>query len=452
LNIMAENFEPFPFDAILNFLKENSWEHCNSITLQDLKQPTAPMVQKLYFNFLQEFGFSESLLMIPFEVLENLECPDIYKDMIPIMSLQAACVHLLGKLMGDSGFGIMDLLNPTPRRTQRFLSVMQNFWLFCNSQWTNVEQIQGEVDKLVGARMDCEAKIEEYKNKINQCKSKAVEEKAEEESLHEEINQLKEELKQMFPKQKEFNEKRSNLKTELENLEVEKDKMLEQLRKLEAERDNLQGVFEGAAVLQRLDDELQEVRDELGLKEKRKLEFRNHLELLERWKEEYSAVLELVQQIAHEQQKTRDLVGKIREQQTQMESVKLEREEADSVMKELENQLKEKTAMLNKLRGQWARRKQGKEEEIKSVHADLEEAKMQLGEEQMAVVDLTNKIKEVNLAVEEERHEMVKEAARVRANYSALLEAMEKFNKKLTEDFAKIGIANDKLNKSPPAL
>ena len=179
----SEPFEPFPFDVILKFLNDCNWENCPAITLQDFKQPTAPLVQKLYFNFLQEFGFSDSLLMIPFEVLENLEYPDIYKDMVPIMSLQAACVHLFNKLTGNSDFGIMDLLNPTPKRTQKFLSVMQNFWLFCNNHYPHVERIQGEVDRLVRSRVECETKIEEYKNKINHSKSKAVEEKAEEDDL-----------------------------------------------------------------------------------------------------------------------------------------------------------------------------------------------------------------------------------------------------------------------------
>jgi len=449
---MAENFEPFPFDVILKFLQDNAWENCSVITLQDLKQPTAPLVQKLYYNFLQEFGFSESLLMIPFEVLEDLECPEIYKDMVPIMSLQAACVYLFTKLTGDNGFGIMDLINPTAKRTQRFLSVMQNFWLFCNSQWQHVEQIQGEVDRLVRGKVEYEAKIEEYKNKINNCKSKAVEEKAEEECLVVKTDQLKEELKQLFPKQKELNDIRGSLKTELENLGLKTASLNEKLRKLEEERDNLLGVFEGAALLQKLDAELLEIKEELGIKEKRKLEFRNHLELLERLKEDYGAVLDLVQQVAQEQQKTRELVGKIREQHSIMETIKLEREETESVIREFESQVKEKTAVLGKTRGQWLRRKKGKEEEIQQGGSDLEEAKLQLGEEQLAAMELANKIRDINLMCEEEQDEMCREAAIIRSHYSTLLEAMEKFNNKLNEDFDKIGCARDKLNQGAPAL
>ena len=91
---MSENFEPFAFEQIHEFINGYLEMENFSVTMQDLKQPTAPLVQMLYFNFLQEFGFSTSLLQTPFEVMEDLEHPDIYKDIIPILSLQAACTHL----------------------------------------------------------------------------------------------------------------------------------------------------------------------------------------------------------------------------------------------------------------------------------------------------------------------------------------------------------------------
>jgi len=449
---MSENFEPFAFEAIHDFLHGClEWENF-SVTMQDLKQPSAALVQMLYFNFLQEFGFSNSLLQIPFEVLEDLEHPDIYKDIIPILSLQAACTHLFEKLTGDTSFGISDLINPKPKKTQKFLSVLQNFWLFCNNQYVHVTKVQGEVQKLVKARAQYESKIEEFKNKINQSRSKAVEEKAEEESLMKEIEELKEEFNTLIPKQKELNDIKKSLKEEIENLTQRGECLVKEKLKLETERDNLQGAFEGAAALKKLDMELQEVRQDLRLKEKRKLEFRNNLELLSRWKDDYTAVLELVQQIANEQEKTRILMAKIREQNINIETIKLQREETESEIRELENQVKEKSASLSKLRGQWARRKKGKEEEIAAATADLEHTKLQVGEDHVAAVEISTRKSDIIRMSEEEQAEMAKEAASIRSQYATLLESMEKFNNKLNEDFEKISNATDKLNEGPPAL
>ena len=36
----------------------------------------------------------------------------------------------------------MDLLRPTAKRTQRFVSVLQNFWLFCNQRVAETDAVQ----------------------------------------------------------------------------------------------------------------------------------------------------------------------------------------------------------------------------------------------------------------------------------------------------------------------
>ena len=51
-------------------------------------------------------------------------------------------LSLVQKLVGDTTFGIMDLLRPTAKRTQRFVSVLQNFWLFCNQRVAETDAVQ----------------------------------------------------------------------------------------------------------------------------------------------------------------------------------------------------------------------------------------------------------------------------------------------------------------------
>jgi len=448
---MTENFDAFPLDLIQQFVNENGFLE-PPVTLQDLKQPTAQLVQRLYFSFIQEFGFSESLLMIPFDILGEIESHEIYKEMISILSLQAACQHLFSKLIGEGSFGVMDLVNPNPKKTQKFVSILQNFWLFCNSQYPHVEKIKGEVDKLVRDRADCEAKIEDYIKKINQSKSKAVEEKAEEEMLERDIDVLKEELGKLVPRQSELNEDKLEVKNELESQRNAIAALNDDLKKKETERDNLQGMFEGAATLQKLESELQDIRDSSEVMEKRKVDFKNQLELLSRLKEEYSSILEMVQQIAQEQQKARDVLAKIRDKQTTMETTKLEREEFESVYRELESQIIEKNDVFSKMKIQWSRRKKGKEEDLLVGSTELKDAKALVGEEQLVGIELMNSLRQVEELCDEEQAESVKEAACVRAQYSRLLEAIEKFNVKLNEDFKKIESVHDKLQNSAPAL
>merc|ERR1739838_289761 len=109
---------------------------------------------------------------------------------------------------------------------------------------------------------------------------------------------------------------------------------------------------------------------------------------------------------------------------------------------------KDKSDTLARMKNQWMRKKMGKDEEIEEFKAGLEEARKQVGAEQMAAVDLSNKISDVQLMEEEIKDEIKREAKHVRAEYAKLLEALEMFNGNITEDYEKITEANRKLSEN----
>jgi len=195
------------------------------------------------------------------------------------------------------------LLRPTAKRTQSFLSVFQNFWLFCNTRVKETEKVQDDVERLVKKKAQLENAIEDYKTKINKYARKAVEDRANEEALNEEIEILKGELESYTPKREELEREKISLDAEMTKINVRCDEILAKKNQLQAEIDTLEGVFEGAVILEKLDQELTELQESLEAKERRKLEFRQHLESLARTKEEYTAILELVKQIAKEEEK-----------------------------------------------------------------------------------------------------------------------------------------------------
>merc|ERR1719193_1277647 len=129
------------------------------------------------------------------------------------------------------------------------------------------------------------------------------------------------------------------------------------------------------------------------------------------------------------------MVGKLREQAGKMERVKMDMDELESELREAQQQVGERKAELGKVRLQGDRRRRGKEEELVAESRAVEEAKQQLGEEQLAVVELVNQIREVRLMEEQEALEMGKEAAIIRGHYAKILEAVQKFNMKMVNDF-----------------
>jgi len=434
----------------LDFLKTNLDLH--NLTLQDLKTPTAATVQTVYVRFLNEVGFNtESMLMPSMELLDSLDHPEIMKESIPKLNIQAGCSYLLQRLVGDDSFGIMDLLRPTAKRTQSFFSVFQNFWLFCNQRVSETEKVQEEVESRVKEKVKLESLIEEYKTRINMYRSKAEEDRANEEAIQEEIKILAKQLESFTPKREELEKEKHYLDGEMAKVTAKSEEIASKKCELQTEIDTLQGVFEGAKILEKLDQELTELTDSLEVKERRKMEFRNNLEVLDRTKEEYTAVLELVKQIAKEEEKAREIVGKIREQDGMLDSVKMEIDELEMQLRDIQIQIAEKESEFTKAKMQWTRRKAGKEEEIAEAKKAREEARLQLGEEQLVAVDLANQIRDLGLMEEEEIEQMGQEAAIIRGKYATLLESIEKFNEKINADYIKMDEAVAKM-KTPPSL
>jgi len=441
-------FQPFPLETILAFIHQQEIVGLEGLTLQDMKNPQGRQVQSLYYFFLQEFGFSESLLCVPFDALDDMDHQEIYRDIIPILNLQAAC-NFIFERFGCLGFGIKDLLQPTAKRTQKYVSVMQNFYYFCEQQCENVDNIQERVQGMADQRQELEKKIDEFKSKINENKVKALEDKEEEEGLKRENTDLNEELqKDLLPQRQEINEQLTMTKNELAAIAVRVNDLKENVNKLQGERDRLQGSLDGAAVIQQLTAELQELSEELNAKEKRKRECRRNLELLERVKGEYANFLELAQQIAQEHQKTKELTVKIRDQMTAREGVKLHLDDHEAMIREHDLQINDLAQQMGKLKLQWGRRKRGKGEEIEGLKEELDVVKKNLGEEEVAVVEVLNRIHNTEVEIEKEEKVIYGEGVWVKAQYARLLESIEKFNTKLNDDFAKLDEARERIGEA----
>jgi len=415
------------------------------VSLQDLKQPQAQLVQKLYFFFLQEFGFSESLLLVPFDICDDLENSDIYRDMIPVLNLLAACNYFFQRFDCD-GFGIKDLVAPNPKRTQKYLSVLQNFYYFCESQSERVNEVTEKVNSLVAQKKDLDQKIEEFKTKINDKKMKALEDREEEEDLQRMINEVNEDLENnLLPQREAITEESAGVKKQLADVTARVTVLKENVARVEAEKDRLQGRLDGAAVIEKLTKDLHDVQEELSEKEKRKRECRRNLELLETMKQDYATLLELAQKIAEEHQKCKELAGKIRSHATAREGLKLQLDDYEAVIREHDQQLVDLAQQVGKMKLQWGRRKRGKEEELAALTSDLEEARRKMGDEEMAGAELLTKIQNTETEIKEEEDGMHGEMLHVQAEYARLLESIEKFNENLNKDFARLDTAKNKI-------
>ena len=101
----------FPHESILDFIK-NLNESFEGLTIKDLKQPTPEIVQKIYFQILIDLGLDEAIIncqQAEFDLLDEIgDHPDIYKSMLAILSLQAACHNTLEHISGERNYYLGD--------------------------------------------------------------------------------------------------------------------------------------------------------------------------------------------------------------------------------------------------------------------------------------------------------------------------------------------------------
>ena len=121
-------------------------------------------------------------------------------------------------------------------------------------------------------------------------------------------------------------------------------------------------------------------------------------------------------------------------------------DEFGNLIRNEDSQVKEKVETLNKIKNQWSRRCQGKQEDLERAETELEEAKSCFNDEQLREIEFTEKIREIQLACEDESDNMRMEANQVRSQYTKILEAIEKFNKKMAFNMSKLNEVKDKLS------
>ena len=210
-------------------------------------------------------------------------------------------------------FGLNDLMNPDPKRTQKFLSVLINFWMFCNSVFPKVEEAEKDVDGIIGMKKNMISDIEKYRNKINQMKSRAVEEKELARSVEAESEELRARVEQLKETGEQLSARNTKIKSDIEEARKKTSDLEAEHKGLETERDNLQGIVDGAAAIQRLDDELVKMREELSNKETQKVQFSERISAMERNATDLNSMFEVVKQYSNEQAELKNLKVKIQE-------------------------------------------------------------------------------------------------------------------------------------------
>ena len=72
-----------------------------TVSIQDLKNPTASFVQLVYIRFLQDFGFNTSAMLVPsMELMESLDHPEVPNITVYLGSISLIILYDSSILIG----------------------------------------------------------------------------------------------------------------------------------------------------------------------------------------------------------------------------------------------------------------------------------------------------------------------------------------------------------------
>ena len=173
--------------------------------------------------------------------------------------------------------------------------------------------VQDEIDKLVLEKKKEESTLDDYRNKINHIKSRNVEEAEEVKRMSSDIEDLQRRSQDLLAEKEDLYGLNMNLKEKLEEATKATHVIDEKVKALEAERDNLQGAVEFAAVIKKLEDELEKTKEERECRERLRLESAEKVTAVESSTTVLNSILEVVQQYSSEKSEIKNFESKIQE-------------------------------------------------------------------------------------------------------------------------------------------
>lgn len=431
----------FPLTDIVSFIRDRDWEGCIDFAIEDIKNGNANKIRQVYYNFLMEFGFSKDILLPQFDFLDDGdEYQEMYRDITPLLVMSASLDWLLGKLSPEDKlrFGLRDLTHPAPKRAQRFLTILQNFWLFYSQIYEDLKKRETEVQDMVNRRTQLLSTLERYKEEYNQLIVQEVEDKASVDSLQHSLVELGAHLDQLSGQVPELKNRITALKETVEQLERDKTEILERQRQIEREKLLLQGSEEKCDSILRLEQELEELARKQTALEVRSFQLSNNAEKCEQFRQEYAALLDQSRAAQEDGVRMRQLQQKNRELDQELERVRLQDEELDTVSRDKEDQIQEAESSISVARLKWNRRKAAKEEEARELKQVVETARCQLSQEQQQVAALAAQGAQLEASKQELHHAIQMDEDQMKQEYSDILEEIETFNGQLTADYARM--------------
>jgi len=410
----------------------------------DLLNPSPLFAQEIFYSFLPEFGMSEGMLEVPKLLVDTSQIPNH-----ELLAINVVCQKFFRSInCTEMNFGLSDLTQPDGVRLRRFLFIMANFWIFCNHNYPQVDEVEkrveentqwskgilSDINKNLKKRDDLRVQLEKMKI-YNEQKQKDIE------ASETELNQAKSDYALITETAQDVKERLRLAVSEKEEVEASADNH-------EAEKKRLQTLVQADQTKQAMEKDLRQLKKDHESKE---LE----IQRIKRDLQDMSLRVEEFRKLEVDLKSLSELRDRVRAAETKVQQQTLEKQEATSVKNSLSEEfhkiqaeLKTTETEMGKAMSEWNQRRTCLEASVKDYRQEIEETRRGKSQDEIVASDREQEIGKFTLELHALEEEMADHESHNAALIRGMLEKYKKFEAEVKDAMeTKLRKAYEKLEK-----
>lgn len=401
----------------------------------DLKNIQAPLVLRIYRTLFEGIMDTDAeSLQPPFSIYRG-DYPEVHQTFLEKATF-AMCMRWLLAQAGAEDFMLKDLNDPKPKRTNKFLSALINYYMFVGQRIqvydemkTNKEEEEEQLGHLREANDILQRQIDDIKSERAaqepQCKK-----------LNEEANKLETVLDDLVQQKREVVQLVQDTKTQVAKTTEtnERNKELLSQKKEEVTAMDAQIIQSPARMKDQIEnmvDKKNRVRTRMNEQAERQNEMDKKMKDEERFLRDTEGALKVVKEVSNLLAKEASLMDEKSQIESRIVDVQTRCRELHRMLEALENECENREQKKQRATVNKQLRHTSLKADIQARERGLEQVKETARQKSDQQTDLLKEMQNIKTSTEEKIDKNTRELHMMKAKYSELLEALDNYHTRL---------------------
>lgn len=330
------------------------------------------------------------------------------------------------------------------------MSVLVNFWLFCNNQFTDCLQLKDNIQQRAFKQQDLKNRIDEFRRKIEDIRQSKAKEEMKAKKVLNDIEEIDKELARVVVAADETKKKLEPVKVRLGELRVYEEALLKEIETIEAVEKRLKVLVRADEMKHSLEQELQKENEEFESKMMQQEGYQNREILLHQQELDIRSFLEMLLSITSHLKKIRGLVDDLKAKEADLDSVRKSISAKDERLMQILKEAADLKAEMMSGKSKWNKKKACMESELNDFNEKLNLIRQEMSEEDVVSSELETSIRQMRATIVNEDRLMKEDILKSKHVFHQVKSSLATFSLKMESDLEVIQEAMEKLEKFRP--